>query len=228
MFLRLIGDVHGKYKQYEKIITGSLHPTVQLGDMGVGFRHLGGARDGEFMRNPAHYKMVRAPSHRFIRGNHDNPSVCERHSQWIPDGHVELFPLGPVMYVGGAVSIDRAFRTPGYSYWEDEELSYEALDKLVEKYRLIRPYAMLTHEAPERIAQIIAGKMGIDIKLGHPSRTRQAFERMLQLHEPKFWFFGHWHYPLDITLFGSRFICLDELQVADLRVAPEERGVLRA
>ena len=44
--MRFIGDVHGKYGQYKKLIA-EVDSSIQVGDMGVGFRRLGGWRDGE-------------------------------------------------------------------------------------------------------------------------------------------------------------------------------------
>src|SRR5688572_16611885 len=111
-----IGDVHGKFERYKKIIKRCTD-SIQVGDMGVGFRKWKG---GELVydTNPPYDAMVDG-NHRFIRGNHDNPYVCLKHGQWIPDGTYD----GLRMFVGGALSIDKEWRTIGESYWEDEELS---------------------------------------------------------------------------------------------------------
>jgi hypothetical protein len=110
----VIGDVHGGFRQYKRLIKG-VPASIQVGDMGVGFMRIragiersDGAGDVQYLANPPHYAML--PGHRFIRGNHDNPGVCRRHSQWIPDGHVE----GHTMFIGGALSIDRQWRVEGY------------------------------------------------------------------------------------------------------------------
>jgi len=63
-----IGDVHGKYQQYKKLIRSS-PSTIQVGDMGIGFRRW---PHGEFQTNPPYDLMVETNA-RFIRGNHDNP-----------------------------------------------------------------------------------------------------------------------------------------------------------
>ena len=65
--------------------------------MGVGFRKF-----------PPHLRTLMVEGgHRFIRGNHDNPDACRREGQWIKDGTVE----DDVMFVGGALSVDRRWRT---------------------------------------------------------------------------------------------------------------------
>lgn len=219
---RFIGDVHGKFGRYKTILADSPYPTIQVGDMGVGFKK---QRPSVFVTegdhwsaNPPHMQMV-AGDHRFIRGNHDNPDVCRRHTQCIQDGSVE----SGVMFIGGALSIDRAYRIEDFSWWADEELSQVQLDDLIDVYGVMRPRVMVTHECPESVAAMIVGNMpdlmnGGMIKLlpRFASRTRVAFERMLSFHAPKLWIFGHWHVPFDYVHNGTRFVCLPELATMDI------------
>lgn len=215
--IRFIGDVHGKYDRYKKII-GDVARSIQLGDMGVGFRRLGGPRDGDFYSNPPHYAMVRG-DHRFIRGNHDNPDICRQHSQWIVDGHLE----NGTMFVGGAVSIDRALRTEGYNWWPDEELSAADLKQLVDFYIAQKPRVMVTHDCPEEVASIVLSRTPLagPIKQDTRSRTRYAFQEMWAVHTPELWIFAHYHVSFDHVLhggreIGTRFICLGELEYRDI------------
>lgn len=206
--VRLIGDVHGKYKQYRELLRESPYPTIQVGDMGVGFRRW---PHGDYQTNPPHAVMVEG-NHRFIRGNHDNPNVCRTHTQWISDGSVE----GQTMFIGGALSIDKAYRIEDYSWWPDEELSSKELEKMIDFYNAVNPLVMVTHECPESIAHVIADHSNIKLQPQFASRTRQAFESMLYFHKPQLWIFGHWHVPLDYSFLGTRFICLPELAYADV------------
>jgi len=64
--IRFIGDVHGKYRPYKRAIAG-VPRSIQVGDMGVGFRRTSPARYGDPSANPPHYAMARG-DHRFIRG----------------------------------------------------------------------------------------------------------------------------------------------------------------
>lgn len=203
-----IGDVHGKYNQYKNILARTVN-TIQVGDMGVGFRRTTGYRAGTFMQNPPHYAML-AGGHRFIRGNHDNPGVCRGHSQWIPDGAVE----GDMMFVGGAASINKHLRIPDYTWWEDEELSYKQLDDMITVYTTTKPRVMVTHDCPEELAQVL---LTIKSQLEpNGTRTRTAFQRMWSAHSPEIWVFGHWHHSFDHVLRGTRFVCLAELEVKEL------------
>lgn len=215
--IRFIGDVHGKFGRYEKIVKESPYATIQVGDMGVGFRKW---PHGEWSSNPPYDTMVEHHAC-FIRGNHDNPDTCARHTQWISDGHCTGTGI---MFIGGALSIDKAYRVPGYSWWEDEELPQIMLDRYLDRYIKQRPQIMVTHECPETVAALILGKMadlrqvGASVKLDprFASRTRVAFQRMFELHQPKLWIFGHWHVPFAGTINGTAFICLPELATIDI------------
>jgi hypothetical protein len=207
--MRFIGDVHGKFRPYKRIIKDCAE-SIQIGDMGVGFRSF---PHGEEHGNPPHYAMV--PGHRFIRGNHDNPGSCRGHSQWIPDGTIE----GDMMFIGGAVSIDKAYRVEGYSWWPDEELSYAELDTLVGKYQDAKPRIMVTHDCPEEVAKAVCYHHNMG-KMNDGSCTRQALQAMLSCHSPELWIFGHWHVSIDFTANGTRFICLNELEYKDIELGP--------
>lgn len=212
-----IGDVHGKYSQYKAILKQLPGPSIQVGDMGVGFRRIGGHRDGEFFQNPPYDRMVEG-GHKFIRGNHDNPEVCRKHPQCIQDGATE----DGVMFIGGGVSIDKMYRKEGYSWWADEEPSQEDLEKMILEYACNKPHTMVTHDCPESIALSIVNGLLLPAyrkeKLDFPSRCRSAFERMLAIHKPKLWIFGHWHKSIDSIIEGTRFVCLAELECKDLAV----------
>lgn len=208
----LIGDVHGKYRQYREIIRDK-RDTIQLGDMGVGFKKISAAPDAwEWLPNPP-YDAMFAGNHRFIRGNHDNPQVCARHNQWIPDGTVE----NDVMFIGGGLSIDKHLRLEGYSWWPDEELSQAEWEPVVDKYLAVKPRIMLTHECPEQAAAHLFGVLTSQgYKLEWPSITRQAFQAMWDGHEPELWVFGHWHQSKDAKMRGTRFVCLNELETMEI------------
>lgn len=191
MFTRYIGDIHGKIEQYYSIIQCE-HPTIQVGDFGYGFKPM-----PEF-----HLKD------RFIRGNHDSPEICKTIPNYIPDGSFD----NETMFVGGALSIDKHYRIEGVSWWRDEELSYSELVSIIDNYAAYNPEIMVTHECPESIAGILMGNS----KLNIPSITRNAFENMFQLHQPKLWIFGHWHQSFNQVVNNTRFICLNELEYIDI------------
>lgn len=197
--MRFIGDIHGKLPQYLRLLDGCTE-SVQVGDFGYGFGLQGQA---EFIAQ----HMPQKGKHYFIRGNHDNPAECAKSKHWIPDGTYE----NGIMFVGGADSIDKEYRTEGVSWWRDEELSYSELGAMIDIYIANKPRIMVTHDAPESaVARFFNCYDG--------NRTRQAFDAMFSIHNPEIWIFGHWHRHVDQVIDGTRFICLAELEYIDLEI----------
>lgn len=200
-----IGDVHGKFDRYKKIIKN--HPkTIQVGDMGVGFyRMIGSDRKAE--RNPPFDAMAKG-NHRFIRGNHDNPKACRQQKFWIPDGHVE----GDMMFIGGADSIDKAYRIEGLSWWRDEQLDYAQWCDCFDKYMDHKPRIMVTHDCPYTIYWHLHDRVFDTLD----DRTSQSFDLFWRYHKPELWIFGHHHKSFDKVIDGTRFVCLDELETMEI------------
>lgn len=209
--IRFIGDVHGYFERYKKIIDGC-PASIQVGDLGLGFRHTQGPREGEFTQNPPHYKMTEG-NHRFIRGNHDNPGECNKNSQWIKDGTVE----DGVMFIGGAESIDIPWRVKDYSWWEDEQLSDDEFNVLIDKFIMEKPHTVISHDCPVEVAEIMC-----DFRFKPESRTQRALQAMWNGHSPDRWIFGHWHVHQCLDLEKdkklTKFICLEELQYMDINL----------
>lgn len=201
-----IGDVHGKYNRYHAIIKEH-RDTIQVGDMGVGFRRLLNYNgEYKYSQNPYHDLMV-AQNALFIRGNHDNPETCRHHTQWVPDGTVK----DDMMFVGGAYSIDKMWRTKGEDWWPDEELSPEQFKVIQAIYTTTKPNCMITHDCPKSLYPILHTHHWND-----PSRTAPALQAMLELHRPKVWVLGHHHKSFDQVIDGTRFVCLAELEVKEI------------
>jgi len=196
--IRFIGDVHGVFPEYMGLIEG-VSQSIQVGDFGIGFGNDEGTVTAAMAQG----------NHRFVRGNHDDPAACKRHPAWIADGtmHEGIF------CVGGAFSIDRADRTQGVDWWPDEELTIQSFYTVLDLYEHLKPDVVVTHDCPERIASVLfEGRRPIK------TRTAQALERMLDIHRPKFWVFGHWHHRRHAIVEGVEFLCLATLDHADVQL----------
>lgn len=211
MMYRLIGDVHGKWASYKDIIDNSPYPTIQVGDYGLGFYNL------DVSDEPMYDYVFGEDNqkHTFIRGNHDNPETCKQMPNWIKDGSI----ADNTMFVGGAWSIDHAWRTEGIDWWADEELSNEELYRIVEMYSVAKPEIMITHDCPQSVSTKWIIEKGFAMGgNAYKTRTAQALDAMLSLHVPKLWIFGHWHVNIDIEWNDTRFICLNELDWCDVNM----------
>ena len=204
MLIRFIGDVHGKWMPYRKRLRG-IDYSIQVGDFGVGFPTSQRA-SGKVSEPP---KDLQSENHRFIRGNHDNVDLCKDIPGFISDGTVD----GNMMFMGGAWSIDHAYRTEGVDWWRTEENTIPDLNSFIDIYEDTKPSVMVTHDCPTEVANAFFPYFK---KEG--SRTRQALDAMLEIHWPNLWIFGHWHERHDMVIRGTRFICLEELGIVDVEV----------
>lgn len=205
--MRFIGDIHGMTSLYRDIAADAA-VSVQVGDYGIGF-----LSDDEMIEVE---KFHKGSNHKFVRGNHDNPSLCKTTSGYIPDGTFDEH--NSIMYMGGAWTIDYQNRTPGFDYWLDEECSIPEFEVLMEAYETNKPKIVVTHDCPTSVSYelFIKGQK----KVQYPTRTAQAFEAMFEIHQPDMWLFGHWHINKDVRINGTRFICLGELSYIDLKALP--------
>lgn len=208
--MRIIGDVHGHIGAYLLLVERAEgQPTFQVGDMAVGFQGVNLPKMSE--------------KNRFIRGNHDSPSECRKHPNYAGDyGYDEENRL---FYLGGAWSIDQKWRTEGVSWWRDEELSYEELEKAADLYWDKKPEIVVTHDCPEEIGKLmvsispsfyIIGVEGVKRSEKIGTRTGHALQRMWEEHKPKKWIFGHYHQDRNLVARGTEFTCLNELSFVDL------------
>jgi len=121
----------------------------------------------------------------------------------------EFGMIGDLFFASGAWSIDRAWRTEGIDWWQDEELSAAQMREAFELYVEKKPRVVVTHDAPSSLFEK-GGPMALaDFS---PSATAQFLERCFEEHQPELWIFGHHHRSRDFELRGTRFRCLDELE----------------
>ena len=180
----IIGDLHGDFFTLKRLIEHNpeWESVTIAGDVGVGF-------PGTF--NPPF--KPRIPVY-FIRGNHDNPGYIKQLNwpgfHYIPDGEIR----DGVLYIGGAFSIDYQWRTPGYTWWLDEELSKEegdAILKMVHNYTG-QIHTVVTHDAPYSLYP------SLGIYDAVPSRTAYLLSDLYYNvlsgeKRPSRWIFGHHH-----------------------------------
>jgi hypothetical protein len=200
-----IGDCHGKTGALLVKLAGECQGsdfTLQLGDMGLGFEGV-------------HLPHLDA-SFGFIRGNHDAPGLCRSHNNYAK----EYGDWNGVFVVAGAYSIDWQWRTPGRSWWPDEELSSEEGQKAYTAFVEAKPRIVATHECPKEIGEQLLKDGGFrPEKWGSTeSRTAKLLQDMWDAHKPEYWFFGHYHRDWAIDIRGTKFNCLNELAVKQLEI----------
>lgn len=207
----VLGDVHGKYRKYLEIID-KYKESVCLGDFGFDYKILNNI----------------SKKHRIIAGNHDNHDEKDKYPHFLgkfgknKTGDVSFF------FVSGAFSIDWKQRlkyeqwpTCGEkSWWADEELTQQELEKAVNEYDKCKPKIVLTHEAPRSVAKLIGNpcflrNFGYDPNK-FTTRTSEALEVMFKIWQPKLWIFGHFHRSWTKVINNTKFRCLNELEFIDI------------
>jgi Icc-related predicted phosphoesterase len=197
MLIRFAGDIHAEFSKYFFTLEGVTN-SVQVGDYGIGFRDI-----------PVNLRD-HPGNHRFIRGNHDNPHLCSSYHNFIADGHTETIDGVKFMYLGGAYSIDKDWRTPGIDWWYEEELSYAELERMISIYEEFKPDVMVAHELPDtQVMPVFTANNPNFTKFAVGSRTRDAMNVMFEIHKPQYWIFGHWHKNARVNIEGTTFVCLD-------------------
>jgi Icc-related predicted phosphoesterase len=196
--MRFIGDVHGRMKEYTTVTSGC-DSSVQVGDFGAGFVPL----------------PILSVNHRFIRGNHDNPEICRQSPNWIADGTCETINNNRLLFIGGAWSVDRRFRTEGVDWWPDEECSWQILDQCIDSAQSHKPNVIVTHDCPY---SLLGDLFGPHATRYMGNRTSQALDAVFDTHKPELWIFGHHHVDIQKNISGTEFVCLGELSYIDIGI----------
>jgi hypothetical protein len=213
-YLRFISDVHGLYDEY-LLLTQGCEYTVQLGDLGYDLEKIDG--------------KLRIGKDYILFGNHDqydreNPHYCLKKPYALKDfGILNIPDFPPIFYVRGAWSIDWKWRQRqqewpqnGPKTWfEEEELSSDELQKAVTLYKKAKPEFVVTHEAPISVVPQVTDPDFV-LNFGYDpgvikTRTSLALQEMFEAHKPTWWLFGHYHFRKEFQVSGTNFICLDML-----------------
>jgi len=195
MNLRLIGDLHGDHRAINQILQ-SCHRydlTIQIGDYGAGF----GAE--------AYLTLIGEDKFRVLHGNHDNPSILARYPHDL--GRFGVFEIGDkkIFYVAGAWSIDQAYRTPGLSWWAEEELSFTEAEECLNLWESVCKDIdlVISHDGPPNFTQHIKNVYPIE------THTGRLLWEMYKIHQPPLWRIGHWHKSFEKKIGNTIFKCLD-------------------
>lgn len=136
-----------------------------------------------------------------IRGNHCDPNIFDgrvdlSHFKLVPDYTQLVTPSERWLLIGGAISIDRYERIPGFNWWPKETFSLrpelsDSCDVLV------------THSGPSwigpqkgkgmvRLFADTAESYGDDL-IAELNAERIQHEELFRLVQPSRWYLGHFH-----------------------------------
>lgn len=188
--MKFIGDSHGKeLPQTTEII-------YHVGDCNIGFGSI---------------PKVIPFNYKFICGNHDNRFEAKKsYTNYL--GHFGYIDELSMFFLSGGYSRDNKDRIEGYNWWPYEQLDYEEGYNALDLYEIVHPKIVLSHEAPFSVLPEL-----FDF-FPESTRTNILLDNMLWINKPKLWVFGHYHISVDRVINGTRFVCLNELEMKDLNL----------
>lgn len=190
----IIGDTHGKVKEYYKLIQNQTE-SIQLGDFGFKSSY-------EWYLN-----NVDISKHKIVMGNHDDYNYID-------------YTLGNWSYVNniftirGANSIDKSKRIEGVDWFNKEELNYFEANEVMDNYEKVKPSIVVSHDCPAIIAELFFNFPKNDYN--YKTFTRSFLDGIFEIHKPDLWIFAHHHSSRNEIVDTTRFICLNELETISI------------
>ena len=115
---------------------------------------------------------------------------------YIPRGYTHRIGRLNVLFMGGAVSVDKDLRTKGVDWFPEESITDEQLDRALSFEGMV--HIVLSHDAPLRV------NLGLKmIPSTFPNRER--LDILLKKTMPKCWMFGHFHVSERTSIDGTDF-----------------------
>jgi predicted phosphodiesterase len=198
--IMVMGDVHMDFRTMNKLLSRKKPDMVlQVGDFGYWPQS---KPENIYRRNnpkyPKRLPVPRPPCPVYwIDGNHeDHDSLDGRTTDelwpgvfYMPRGSHMLLPDGRrVLFIGGAASHDKALRTPGRDWFEQEQITQRDLDNIDFnlKYDIVISHTMPTVFGLREL-------LGLDRQCDRRDSSENALDIVYEAIRPKLWYFGHWH-----------------------------------
>lgn len=221
----IMGDSHsiGSFKEAVKKSQLDNVNLIHVGDFGLGFNALWYDLQqldslDEFLGNKGINLYV-------IRGNHDNPIFWNRryglnlpkynNINLIDDYTIRKIEDRNILFMGGAISIDRLIRSAEHppTWWVDEKFEYNILKLKEVLSKIDKLDIVVTHTAPgfalpyakSGFPKLVQNWIDLEEQHLKVDLGRELMEERMQLHSiykhievdsgklPDYWFYGHFH-----------------------------------
>lgn len=220
----ITGDTHGNLTRLNIIPAKKGDVIIILGDFGVVWSTDKLSANSE--KKQLEFAREKEYTILFVDGNHENFDRIENFGRIEKYGaevgvYIEnIFHLkrgniytieGKKFFVfGGGLSIDKAWRCPHVSYWEQELPNFaqykNGLDNL-EKENWNVDF-ILSHEGPRTIAAQLLRQYHMTTTKNPDYDLPRYLEEVMNKTTFKHWYFGHYHIPK--TTFRDKFTCMFE------------------
>ena len=213
MKIIVVGDIHGKFDIFnEFIFLEKPDIIIQCGDNAYYWK-----KENKGVIKPQNTKIY------FIPGNHDNwdlfeekigrygkdPIEIEKNIFMCPIGSTLIINKLTILFIGGADSIDKKYRLPKISWWNQEILTYEDFKYIKENVK--KADIVISHTCPI----FFNVEVPCYDEVNDPSR--QILNLICQKYQPKIWICGHWHKYLEniYKKTNTKWVCLNMMPDED-------------
>lgn len=223
------GDIHADLQQiayYQKANKLKNTLFLQCGDFGVGRFNDGLDYKDKIIKRLKFYNDSFKAHNNFVyvcRGNHDDPAFFTGE---FDQSNIKLMPdystldieydnvIKKVLFIGGAISIDRTQRKLDISYWEDEIVKFKPeILKTISNIDIV-----ITHTAPDFCPPIV--KEGLDYWMQEDEALEsdlniergimtEIYHQLKTNNTMKYWCYGHFHNNTYMQFNDTKFICVD-------------------
>lgn len=187
MKVALVGDTHAKFDILNRVAK-EVDCIIQVGDFGV------------WPGLPSFDALSCSVPLYFCDGNHDNHDylrklldfqICD--NVWYqPRGSTLTLGSKTFLFTGGALSIDKHLRTPGYDWFPEEVNCGVPLPDTHIDY-------IISHTCPEEWIDTVCPSA---LRIFDP--TTRFLSTVRSTYPDAYWYFGHWH----TTKRTEKFTCL--------------------
>lgn len=120
---------------------------------------------------------------------------------YMPRGSTYELPDGrTILFMGGADSIDKQWRTEGDTWFREEIISQKDMMNLPD----MKIDIFVTHTCPSELVLDLTKYS--PLKREEPSNI--ALSQLWKIYKPDLWYLGHWHKYLETSMFGTKVYCL--------------------
>jgi Icc-related predicted phosphoesterase len=214
MKVAFVGDTHANVARMRKVLgrvhNAGVNTMIQVGDFGYWPKDRLGL---QFLMATSKHAVEKEIEIHWVDGNHedhedlgyfpeDDPVEIYPNVIWHPRGTVSEMGGKRILWMGGAVSVDKPYRTPGVSWFENEVPSQKQWDRAFSHEQVD---IVVAHDAPaEAPMRGMPDHFIRDDLLRASNNMQKQLSLLAGWVRPSLYVHGHWHERASYEVLGMR------------------------